>query len=280
MELSSATLYIVPTPIGNLADITLRALTTLEQVDLICAEDTRHTGKLLSHHNITTRMMSVHDHNERARVQTLVAKLEEGQSLALVSDAGTPLISDPGYHLVNGIREAGFNVVPLPGACAAITALSGAGVATDRFCFEGFLGAKSAGRQAQLNALKSEARTMVFYESPRRILATITDMAQAFGDDRYIVIAREITKTFETIHGAPASELLEWLNSDENNRRGEMVVMVAGHKIDDEAISPEIIDALTLLASELPLKKAAALVAKLYDTKKNALYKIGLELDL
>ncbi len=280
MELSSATLYIVPTPIGNLADITLRALTILEQVDLICAEDTRHTGKLLSHHNITTRMLSVHDHNERARIQTLVAKLEEGQSLALVSDAGTPLISDPGYHLVNGIRDAGFAVVPLPGPCAAITALSGAGVATDRFCFEGFLNAKSAGRQAQLSALKSESRTMVFYESPRRILSTVTDMAQAFGDDRHIVIAREVTKTFETIYGAPAGELLEWLNSDENNRRGEMVVMVSGYKSDDEGIVPEVIDALKLLASELPLKKAAALVAKLYGAKKNALYKLGLELDL
>lgn len=280
MELSSATLYIVPTPIGNLSDITLRALTILEQVDLICAEDTRHTGKLLSHHNITTRMMSVHDHNERARVQTLVAKLEEGQSLALVSDAGTPLISDPGYHLVNGIRKAGFNVVPLPGACAAITALSAAGVATDRFCFEGFLGAKSAGRQAQLSALKSEPRTMVFYESPRRILATVADMVEAFGDDRHIVLARELTKTFETIHGAPASELLEWLNNDENNRRGEMVVMVSGYKTDEETIVPEVIDALKLLAHELPLKKAAGLVAKLYGAKKNALYKVGLELGL
>lgn len=280
MELSSATLYIVPTPIGNLSDITLRALQILEQVDLICAEDTRHTGKLLAHHNITTQTMSVHDHNERARVNTLVAKLEQGQSLALVSDAGTPLISDPGYHLVNGIRNAGFSVVPLPGACAAITALSGAGVATDRFCFEGFLGAKSAGRQAQLKILKSEPRTMVFYESPRRIVATISDMIEAFGGERHIVLARELTKTFETIHGASASELLEWLNSDENNRRGEMVVMVSGYKTDEETIIPEVIDALKLLADELPLKKAAGLVAKLYGAKKNALYKIGLDLGL
>lgn len=280
MELSSATLYIVPTPIGNLSDITLRALQILEQVDLICAEDTRHTGKLLAHHNITTQTMSVHDHNERARVNTLVAKLEQGQSLALVSDAGTPLISDPGYHLVNGIRNAGFSVVPLPGACAAITALSGAGVATDRFCFEGFLVAKSAGRQAQLKALKSEPRTMVFYESPRRIVATISDMVEAFGGERHIVLARELTKTFETIHGAPANELLEWLNIDENNRRGEMVVMVSGYKTDEETIVPEVIDALKLLADELPLKKAAGLVAKLYGAKKNALYKVGLDLGL
>lgn len=280
MELSRAALYIVPTPIGNMADITLRALTVLEQVDLICAEDTRHTGKLLAHHSITTQTMSVHDHNERQRVQTLVAKLEQGQSIALVSDAGTPLISDPGYHLVNGIRDAGFPVVPLPGACAAITALSGAGVATDRFCFEGFLGAKSAGRQAQLNGLKSETRTMVFYESPRRIVNTIEEMRDIFGSDRRIVLARELTKTFETIHGAPAEELLEWLHSDENNRRGEMVVMVSGYKNEDDSIAPEIIDALKLLATELPLKKAAALVAKLYDAKKNALYKEGLALGL
>jgi len=280
MELSSAALYIVPTPIGNMNDITLRALTVLEQVDLICAEDTRHTGKLLAHHNVTTQTMSVHDHNERQRVQTLVNKLEQGQSIALVSDAGTPLISDPGYHLVNGIRAAGFPVVPLPGACAAITALSGAGVATDRFCFEGFLVAKSVGRQTQLRALQSESRTMVFYESPRRVVSTIEDMVAIFGDDRHIVLARELTKTFETIHGAPAAQLLEWLNSDENNRRGEMVVMVSGYKKDDESITPEVIDALKLLATELPLKKAAALVAKLYDEKKNALYKVGLELGL
>ncbi|NRA61154.1 MAG: 16S rRNA (cytidine(1402)-2'-O)-methyltransferase [Psychrobium sp.] len=280
MELSEAKLYIVPTPIGNLSDITLRALTVLEQVETICAEDTRHTGKLLSHYNIKTRMLSVHDHNERQRVDTLVAKLAQGHSIALVSDAGTPLISDPGYHLVNGIRAAGYEVVPLPGACAAITALSAAGVATDRFCFEGFLGAKSAGRRAQLTALQEEPRTMVFYESPRRICDTISEMSDIFGESRHIVIARELTKTFETIHGAPAAQLLEWLNSDDNNRRGEMVVMVAGYKKLDEGLSPQVIDALKLLTTELPLKKAAALVAKLYDEKKNALYKYGLEIGL
>ena len=280
MELSSATLYIVPTPIGNMADITLRALTVLEQVDLICAEDTRHTGKLLAHHNISTQTLSVHDHNERARVKTLVTKLENGQSVALVSDAGTPLISDPGYHLVNGIRDAGFNVVPLPGACAAITALSAAGLPTDRFCFEGFLVAKTAGRQARLHKLKSEPRTMVFYESPRRVVDTVSDIMEVFGGERKVVLAREVTKTFETIHGAPAQALLEWLKSDDNNQRGEMVVMVAGFKADDDAIAPEVIDALKLLASELPLKKAAAMVAKLYGGKKNALYKTGLELGL
>ena len=280
MELSPAKLYIVPTPIGNLSDITQRALTVLEQVDIICAEDTRHTGKLLSHYSISTKTMSVHDHNERARVDSLVAKLEQGLSIALVSDAGTPLISDPGYHLVNGIRAAGFDVVPLPGACAAITALSGAGVATDRFCFEGFLPAKSAGRHAQLNALQTEERTMVFYESPRRICDTISEMVTVFGEQRHIVLARELTKTFETIYGAPAIELLEWLNSDENNRRGEMVVMVSGYKKEGDDISPEVIDALKLLATELPLKKAAALVAKLYDQKKNTLYKLGLEIGL
>jgi 16S rRNA (cytidine1402-2'-O)-methyltransferase len=170
--------------------------------------------------------------------------------------------------------------VPLPGACAAITALSGAGVATDRFCFEGFLSSKLVGRQTQLSALQSESRTMVFYESPRRVVNTITDMVAIFGEDRHIVIARELTKTFETIHGAPAGQLLEWLNSDENNRRGEMVIMVSGYKKDEESISPEIIDALKLLTTELPLKKAAALVAKLYNEKKNALYKMGLDLGL
>jgi len=280
MELLSAKLYIVPTPIGNLGDITLRALEVLKQVDVICAEDTRHTGKLLSHYDIKSKTMSVHDHNERARVDTLVAKLSQGQSIALVSDAGTPLISDPGYHLVNGVRAAGFEVVPLPGACAAITALSAAGLPTDKFCFEGFLPAKSAARISQLTLLQTEPRTMVFYESPRRISKTITEMITIFGEDRHIVLGRELTKTFETIHGDNAADLLTWLESDSNNQRGEMVVMVAGYKAQDDAISPHIIDALKLLTTELPLKKAAGLIAKLYDQKKNTLYKLGLELGL
>ena len=280
MELLSAKLYIVPTPIGNLGDITLRALEVLKQVDLICAEDTRHTGKLLSHYDIKSKTMSVHDHNERARVDTLVAKLSQGQSIALVSDAGTPLSSDPGYHLVSGVRAAGFEVVPLPGACAAITALSAAGLPTDKFCFEGFLPAKSAARISQLTLLQTEPRTMVFYESPRRISKTITEMITIFGEDRHIVVGRELTKTFETIHGDNAADLLTWLESDSNNQRGEMVVMVAGYKAQDDAISPHIIDALKLLTTELPLKKAAGLIAKLYDQKKNTLYKLGLELGL
>ncbi|NRA84887.1 MAG: 16S rRNA (cytidine(1402)-2'-O)-methyltransferase [Gammaproteobacteria bacterium] len=280
MELVSAKLYIVPTPIGNLGDITLRALEVLKQVDVICAEDTRHTGRLLSHYEIKSKTMSVHDHNERARVDTIVAKLANGESIALVSDAGTPLISDPGYHLVNGVRAAGFEVVPLPGACAAITALSAAGLPTDRFCFEGFLPSKSAARMAQMKNLQTEERTMVFYESPRRICYTVKEMIEIFGPDRHIVLAREVTKAFETIHGDKASDLLLWLESDSNNQRGEMVVMVAGYKSDSDEISPEVVDALKLLATELPLKKAAGLVAKLYEQKKNALYKLGLELGL
>ncbi|NRA70071.1 MAG: 16S rRNA (cytidine(1402)-2'-O)-methyltransferase [Gammaproteobacteria bacterium] len=280
MESISAKLYIVPTPIGNLGDITLRALEVLKQVDIICAEDTRHSGKLLSHYEIKNKTMSVHDHNERARVDTLVAKLANGESIALISDAGTPLISDPGYHLVNGVRAAGFDVVPLPGPCAAITALSAAGLPTDRFCFEGFLASKSAARTTQLMRLQAEPRTMVFYESPRRICYTIEEMIAVFGGDRHIVIAREVTKTFETIHGDNASDLLVWLKSDDNNQRGEMVVMVAGYKAQDDEIAPEVIEALRLLVTELPLKKAAGLVAKLYDQKKNSLYKLGLELGL
>lgn len=280
MELLPAKLYIVPTPIGNLGDITRRSLDVLSRVDLICAEDTRHTGKLLSHYDIRSKTMSVHDHNERARVDTIVAKLANGESVALVSDAGTPLISDPGYHLVNGVRAAGYDVVPLPGPCAAITALSAAGLPTDRFCFEGFLPAKSAARMAQLTQLQAEPRTMVFYESPRRICYTIKEMIEIYGPGRHIVLARELTKTFETIHGANAADLLLWLESDDNNQRGEMVVMVSGYKAQEGAIAPEVIDALKLLATELPLKKAAALVAKLYDQKKNALYKLGLELGL
>lgn len=280
MESSSAKLYIVPTPIGNLGDITHRALAVLNEVDVICAEDTRHSGKLLSHYDIKTKTMSVHDHNERARVDTLVAKLAKGESIALVSDAGTPLISDPGYHLVNGVRAAGYDVVPLPGPCAAIAALSASGLPTDRFCFEGFLASKSAARMTQLTQLQAESRTMVFYESPRRICDTLSEMIAVFGADRHVVLAREVTKTFETIHGDNAADLLLWLGSDDNNQRGEMVIMVAGYQAEGEAIAPEVVDALKLLATELPLKKAAALVAKLYQQKKNALYKLGLELGL
>ncbi|SIQ46974.1 16S rRNA (cytidine1402-2'-O)-methyltransferase [Aeromonas sp. RU39B] len=270
------TLYIVPTPIGNLADITQRALDTLRRVDLIAAEDTRHTGILLAHYQISVPTFALHDHNEQQKAEVLIGRIREGKNIALVSDAGTPLISDPGYHLVTRCREAGVKVVPLPGPCAAITALSAAGLPTDRFAFEGFLPAKAKGRDDKLQALVDEPRTLVFYESPRRVTDTIEAIARILGE-RQVVLARELTKTFESIHGLPASELLTWLAEDDNRVKGEMVLVVAGARKESDDLPAEAIRTLGLLVAELPLKKAAALCAEIHDVKKNALYKYGLE---
>ncbi|SIO06131.1 16S rRNA (cytidine(1402)-2'-O)-methyltransferase [Salinivibrio sp. ES.052] len=271
------TLYIVPTPIGNLADITQRALDVLASVDLVAAEDTRHTARLLSHFSISAKTFALHEHNEQQKAAALLARLQQGQSVALVSDAGTPLISDPGYHLVTQCREAGVRVVPLPGACAVVTALSASGLPSDRFSFEGFLPPKTKARQDTFRALADDPRTLIFYESPHRIRDSLADMREVLGDDRRVVLARELTKTFETIHGAPLGELIEWLSEDANRLRGEMVLLVAGHRADKTALPTAACHALGLLAAELPLKKAAALVAELYSVKKNALYKWGLE---
>ncbi|MGO1247799.1 MAG: 16S rRNA (cytidine(1402)-2'-O)-methyltransferase [Oceanisphaera sp.] len=274
----AAVLYIVPTPIGNLNDISQRALDTLQTVDLIACEDTRHTAKLLSHYQISTRTWALHDHNEQYKSGQLVARLLAGESVALVSDAGTPLISDPGYHLVNSCRDAGVQVIALPGPCAAITALSGSGLPTDRFAFEGFLPAKEKARFDKIEQLKDEPRTLVFYESPRRLLDSVAAIVQVLGNERQLVVAREITKTFETIHSLPAAEMLVWLGEDSNRSRGEIVLMVAGYRPNsDDELSAKVIRTLTLLRSELPLKKAAALTADIHGAKKNELYKYGLE---
>ncbi|BDH44490.1 ribosomal RNA small subunit methyltransferase I [Salmonella enterica subsp. enterica serovar Choleraesuis] len=275
--ISPGTLYIVPTPIGNLGDITQRALSVLQSVDLIAAEDTRHTGLLLQHFAINARLFALHDHNEQQKAQTLVAKLQEGQAIALVSDAGTPLINDPGYHLVRTCREAGVQVVPLPGPCAAIAALSAAGLPSDRFCYEGFLPAKSKSRRDTLQALAAEPRTLIFYESTHRLLDSLDDICSVLGADRYVVLARELTKTWESIQGAPVGELVAWVREDENRRKGEMVLIVEGHKAQEDALPPEALRTLALLQSELPLKKAAALAAEIHGVKKNALYKYALE---
>ncbi|MBC5849519.1 16S rRNA (cytidine(1402)-2'-O)-methyltransferase [Vibrio metschnikovii] len=273
-----ATLYIVPTPIGNLGDITQRALDVLAQVDIIAAEDTRHTGKLLAHFNIQTKTFALHDHNEQHKAQALVDKLLSGQSIALVSDAGTPLISDPGYHLVNQCRQAGVKVVPLPGACAVITALSASGLPSDRFSFEGFLPAKSKGRKDKFLEIAKVERTCIFYESPHRINESLQDMLEILGPDRQVVLARELTKTFETIQGLPLGELIEWINQDENRKRGEMVLLIHGSREEsNQALPEEALRSLAILSKELPLKKAAALAAEIYNVKKNALYKWGLE---
>ncbi len=274
----SSILYIVPTPIGNLGDITQRALDVLSSVDLVAAEDTRHTGKLLSHFNIQTKTFSLHDHNEQEKADILVERLLSGQSIALVSDAGTPLISDPGYHLVNRCRQAGVKVVPLPGACAVITALSAAGLPSDRFSFEGFFPPKTKARKDKLNEIIQVERTCIFYESPHRIMQSLEDMLDVLGPDRDVVIARELTKTFETIQGMPLGELIPWMEEDENRRRGEMVILIHGYRnSEEEELSAEATRALGILVKSLPLKKAAAAVAEIYNLKKNALYKWGLE---
>ncbi|OCG11555.1 16S rRNA (cytidine(1402)-2'-O)-methyltransferase [Gilliamella apicola] len=273
------TLYIVATPIGNLDDITLRAIDTLKRVDLIAAEDTRHSGLLLQHLGIKARLYSLHDHNEQEKAQVLIEKLQAGLSIALISDAGTPLINDPGYHLVKACRENGIKVVPIPGACAAIAALSVAGLPSDKFIYEGFLPAKSKARQDNLASLITEPRTMIFYESTHRLLETLKDMQTIFGADKQIVLAKELTKTWETIVSLPVNELIDLLNQDASRQKGEFVLIVAGYTESNKDIDPKAINTLKLLQKELPLKKAAAITAEIYGLKKNQLYQIGLNLE-
>ncbi|MFU2089847.1 16S rRNA (cytidine(1402)-2'-O)-methyltransferase [Avibacterium avium] len=278
MDNLTGILYIVATPIGNLQDISQRALQVLEQVDLVAAEDTRHSGLLLSHYGIKKPFFALHDHNEQQKADILCEKLLQGTTIALVSDAGTPLISDPGFHLVRKCRQAGIKIVPIPGACAAIAGLCASGIASDRFCFEGFLPAKSKARCDKLENLAKEDRTLIFYESTHRILDCLADMEKVFGAERYVVLARELTKTWETIHGDEVGTLRQWVSEDPNRSKGEMVLIVEGNvSSEEESFSPEAIKALTLIAKELPLKKAAAIVAELYGYKKNALYQFGLE---
>ena len=271
------TLYIVATPIGNLGDMTARAITVLQQVALIAAEDTRHSGPLLQHFGIATPCIACHDHNERAIADGLVARLVAGESLALISDAGTPLISDPGYHLVRSAHEAGVPVVPVPGASALIAALSASGLPSDRFSFEGFLPAKSSARRQRLQTLVADGRTLIFYESTHRIEESLADMVTVFGPQRYVVIAREITKRFETIHGDTLESLVAWVAADPNQCKGEFVVMVHGADAPEtREIDAEAERVLKLLLEELPVKQAAALAAKITGAKKNVLYQFAL----
>jgi len=276
--INPGTLYIVATPIGNLSDISSRALSVLTQVDIIACEDTRHTQRLLSAHAIKNKTLSMHDHNERQRQDYIAQLLQEGKSIALVSDAGTPLISDPGFHLVRHCRSLNLAVSPIPGACAAISALSVAGLPTDRFSFEGFLPSKSGARQSTLLSLISEPRTMVFYDAPRRAIDTIKDIVITLGGKRYVVIARELTKTFETVYSDTAENLLTWLEQDPNQLKGEMVLIIEGYKADPDEISAEVVNTLKLLLAEMKPKKACAIVAEIYGVKKNALYDIALSL--
>jgi len=274
---AAGTLFVVATPIGNLGDLSARAREVLSGVQLIAAEDTRHTRQLLQAFGIDTALTSLHEHNEMHKSETLITRLLAGESIALVSDAGTPLINDPGYHLVRTCREANIRVVPLPGPCAAIAALSAAGLPSDRFCYEGFLPAKSKGRRDTLKALEEEPRTLIFYESTHRLVESLEDICVVLGESRYVVLARELTKTWESIHGAPIGELVAWVKEDENRRKGEMVLIVEGFKAQEEALPAAALRTLALLQAELPLKKAAALAAEIHGVKKNALYKYALE---
>lgn len=273
------TLYVVATPIGNLDDISARALKVLADVALIAAEDTRHSVRLLQHFGIQTPLAACHEHNEREQGGRFLTKLQAGEDVALISDAGTPLISDPGYHLVRQARAAGIPVVPVPGACALIAALSAAGLPSDRFVFEGFLPAKAAGRRGRLEALVDEPRTLIFYEAPHRVLECIEDMVAIFGDERPALLARELTKAFETLKGLPLRELREFVASDSNQQRGECVLLVAGKPAPegDEAVDAHTLRVLDLLLAEMPVKRAAALAAEITGARKNQLYQIALE---
>ncbi len=271
-------LYVVATPIGNLGDMVPRAVETLQTVALIAAEDTRHSSRLLSPFAINTPCSAYHDHSDDSRVDQLVAKMQAGESIALISDAGTPLVSDPGYRLVRSARQAGIQVVPIPGACAMIAALSAAGLPSDRFAFEGFLPAKQIARCTQLQSLAADSRTLIFYEAPHRILETLQDMVQVFGPEREVVIAREITKTFETIKGDSVAALVDWVAADSNQQRGEIVLLVHGApKQENETLTPEQIHTMKVLLDELPVKQAASIGAKLTGLKKNFLYDWALQ---
>ncbi len=271
-------LYVVATPIGNLEDLSPRAVRILGEVDLIAAEDTRHSGRLLQHFAITTRMTALHEHNERAKAATLIQDLCDGRSLALISDAGTPLVSDPGFNLVRAAQGAGITVVPVPGACAAIVALSASGLPTDRFIFEGFPPVKHAARVSYFEGLRPETRTLIFYESSHRIVESLADMAAVFGPERPAVVARELTKQFETIRAASLADLNIWVQADPDQQRGEMVVLLAGAPLEEQARDVEAERVLRLLLAELPVRQAASLAAQITGQKKNQLYERALEL--
>ncbi|MFQ3251133.1 MAG: 16S rRNA (cytidine1402-2'-O)-methyltransferase [Glaciecola sp.] len=275
---TSGTLFIVPTPIGNLSDLSTRALDVLNEVDLIAAEDTRHTSRLLSHYSISTSTISMHDHNEAARSNQLTSKLLEGQNIALVSDAGTPLISDPGFIFVRDCREKGIPVIALPGPCALTTALSASGLPTDKFTFHGFLPVKQQAKAEVLKSLTNSGCTTVFYEAPRRIRDTVAACYENLQEDHELVLAKEISKTFETYKQGKAEEILAWLEADPVHQKGEFVLMIyCPNNLQSDGASQEALSLLALLAKELPLKKAAAITAAHYGLKKNALYAIGLD---
>ena len=270
-------LTIVATPIGNLNDMVPRAVQTLQSVSLIACEDTRHSKKLLNHFNIDKACVAYHDHGDRQMIEQLLLRLENGEDIALISDAGTPLISDPGYRIVAEARARGITVTPIPGACAAIAALSVSGLPTDRFLFCGFLPAKTGQRKTALNEYKESTETLVFYEAPHRILDTVADMAEIFGHQRQGFLAREISKTYETFLQGTLEQLQQQIALDSNQQRGEIVLVIAGAEEKTASTSVSAEKVLKLLLKELPASKAASLAAKICGADKKAMYQTALE---
>ena len=275
---TGGTLYVVATPIGNLRDLSPRATDILGSVSLIAAEDTRHTGQLLQLFGIDTRLTPLHEHNESGKVDALIATLLRGESVAIVSDAGTPLISDPGFSLIAAARSNGVAVVAVPGACAAIAALSVAGLPTDRFAFEGFLPAKSTARRAQLESLVAESRTLIFYEAPHRIVEALQDMATMLGNERAASVSRELTKRFETTYYGTLAELAQKAASDAGMSRGEIVIVVQGASVQVAMLALDAQKILRLLAEELSPAQAAKLTAKITGAKRSELYELATSL--
>jgi 16S rRNA (cytidine1402-2'-O)-methyltransferase len=275
--LEKGALYVVATPIGNLGDISARALEVLAGVDLIAAEDTRHSRQLLAHFGIKTPLVALHEHNERKVVPRLMERLREGATVALVSDAGTPLISDPGFHFVHQARTAGIRIVPVPGPSAVITALSASGLPSNRFVFEGFLPTTQEQRRRHLETLRGEPRTLIFFEAPHRILAALEDLREVFGPERQAALARELTKRFEEIHSSTLHALCAWLKENPERQRGEFVVLIAG-RANHRPGAEEAERVLGILLSELPIKQAVGLAARITGAKKNALYERALRL--
>ena len=274
MNSKKGILHIVATPIGNLGDMTPRAVEVLQQADLILAEDTRRAGILLSHFSIRTRVWSCHEHNERKRLDATISRLQGGATVALISDAGTPLISDPGYVIVRVAREQGIVVTPIPGSCAVVAALSAAGLPTDRFTFEGFAPAKTKARRKYLERVSAQTATVVLYESSHRIIDCLTELVAVLPQGREVVMARELTKKFETFHTGSASEVLAQLLSDTDQQKGEFVIMIAGRE-DSDQLDQQASKLALLLADELPLKAACKLAAKWYGLKPNSIYKLA-----
>ena len=274
----SAQLFVVATPIGHLDDMTFRAIQVLKSVSLIAAEDTRQSAQLLKHFNIETPLTACHDHNEANKIHQLIEKLKNGENLALISDAGTPLISDPGFKLVRAAQEHGIRVTPVPGACAAIAALSAVGLPSDRFSFEGFLPSKSSQRLIQLEKLKDETQTLIFYEAPHRILECVKDMRDVFGAERAVGFAREITKTFETIKKMTLGELVEFIERDHNQQKGEIVLVIGGAATEKDLSQAKLDEWLNRLLQDVSVKAAAQIVADLTGMKKKIAYQRALEL--